>query len=327
MNRFTNAITTQLIQLLVNTIKNHLVVLLCFISLQLSAQKLTRDQYIQKYKDLAIKEMNRSGIPASITMAQAMLESDNGNSTLAQKSNNHFGIKCAGEWQGEKVYHDDDRRQECFRKYNNVYESYVDHTDFLRYKQRYAFLFELEPTDYKEWAKGLRKAGYATNPKYPELLITIIEDNKLYLLDKNAEWTPSNKPAQRANNPVKRPADDGFSIVSEKHPVKQHNRVDFVVVRDGDTYQSLTEELQLLSWELAKYNDMEKGAKLIPGERIYLQPKRRRAARENKQHRVEEGETIRGISQQYAIRIKSLCRKNKLNPADKLEPGSTLRLR
>ena len=142
-----------------------------------------RKDYIKEYNSLAIKEMKRSGIPASITLAQAMLESDNGNSTLARKANNHFGIKCHSSWKGAKVYHDDDKRNECFRKYKSIYSSYIDHSDFITNNNRYQFLFELSLSDYKAWAKGLQKAGYATSRTYAELLIKIIDNNQLYVYD------------------------------------------------------------------------------------------------------------------------------------------------
>lgn len=167
---------------------NQLIIILFFWTSLVAAQEMSRAKYITKYKDLAIAEMHQYGIPASITLAQGVLESGNGNSELARKSKNHFGIKCHISWEGKKVYYDDDEAQECFRKYPTVAASYRDHSVFLQ-KARYANLFELSITDYKGWAKGLKKAGYATNPKYPELLIKIIEENQLQQYDK-----PTNAP-------------------------------------------------------------------------------------------------------------------------------------
>ena len=156
-----------------------------------SAQpKLTREQYIDKYKDLALEQMDIYGIPASIKLAQAMLESDNGNGRLAREANNHFGIKCKSTWRGETISHDDDAAGECFRKYASPEESFRDHSEFLDKSDRYQELFKLDPLDYKGWAHGLKKAGYATNPRYAELLIKIIDDNKLYLLDEGKELAP-----------------------------------------------------------------------------------------------------------------------------------------
>ena len=162
--------------------ENRLVLFLLLFSFQLSAQNMTRNEYIDKYKDEAIYQMKKYKIPASITLAQGILESGDGNSELAKKSNNHFGIKCHSDWKGERVYHDDDKKDECFRKYNKVRDSYDDHSEFLL-RPRYAALFEYALTDYKSWAKGLKKAGYATNPNYAKHLIKIIEENELHKLD------------------------------------------------------------------------------------------------------------------------------------------------
>lgn len=166
--------------------ENRLVLFLLLFSFQLSAQNMTRNEYIDKYKDESIYQMKKYKIPASITLAQGILESGNGNSELAKKSNNHFGIKCHSDWQGERVYHDDDKKNECFRKYNKVRDSYDDHSKFLL-RPRYAALFEYALTDYKSWAIGLKKAGYATNPNYAKHLIKIIEENELYKLDDEVE--------------------------------------------------------------------------------------------------------------------------------------------
>ena len=166
--------------------ENRLVLFLLLFSFQLSAQNLTRNEYIDKYKDEAIYQMKKYKIPASITLAQGILESGDGNSELAKKSNNHFGIKCHSDWEGERVYHDDDKKNECFRKYNKVRDSYDDHSEFLL-RPRYASLFEYALTDYKSWAKGLKKAGYATNPNYAKHLIKIIEENELHKLDDEVE--------------------------------------------------------------------------------------------------------------------------------------------
>src|SRR5690554_3129854 len=166
-----------------------LFVLFLFPNADVHAQ-ISRSEYIRTYQHLAIEEMGRSGIPASIKMAQAILESGDGNSELARKSNNHFGIKCKSGWSGKKVYYDDDERGECFRKYKSVQESFIDHTNFLMTSPRYAFLFKLPPNDYKRWAKGLKQAGYATARHYDNTLIKIIEDNKLFRLDSKQTFSP-----------------------------------------------------------------------------------------------------------------------------------------
>ena len=166
--------------------ENRLVLFLLIFSFQLSAQNMTRNEYVDKYKDEAIYQMKKYKIPASITLAQGILESGDGNSELAKKSNNHFGIKCHSDWEGDRVYHDDDKKNECFRKYNKVRDSFDDHSEFLL-RPRYASLFEYALTDYKSWAKGLKKAGYATNPNYAKHLIKIIEENELHKLDDEVE--------------------------------------------------------------------------------------------------------------------------------------------
>ena len=160
-------------------LKISIAILFSFFSFTTLAQRLTVEEYIEQFKDIAMNEMRRSGVPASITLAQGILESENGNSELVKRSNNHFGIKCKSNWTGESVTHDDDANGECFRAYTNAGDSYRDHSDFLKSNQRYASLFNLDPTDYTAWAKGLKKAGYATNPRYPNLLIKSIEQYNL----------------------------------------------------------------------------------------------------------------------------------------------------
>ena len=150
-----------------------------FYMINVDAQTLTPERYIELYKDIAIREMKRMGIPAAITLAQGLLETESGNSSLVKKSNNHFGIKCKSNWTAEGVSHDDDAPGECFRTYKDAADSYRDHSNFLRGSEWYAFLFSLDPSDYKGWAHGLKKAGYATNPKYPNILIRSIEQYNL----------------------------------------------------------------------------------------------------------------------------------------------------
>lgn len=286
--------------------------------------KQTRDQYTEKYKAIAIKQMQEHGVPASIILAQGMLESDNGNSTLAVKANNHFGIKCHKAWNGPKVYHDDDAKGECFRKYKSAESSFQDHSEFLRGGRRYAFLFDLEPTDYKGWAKGLKQAGYATNPRYAEMLIKIIEDNKLYLLDRGVDIkieSPTKGMGQLVDA-------DNFSIdMFNQREVYIRNRAKYIKVREKDTYQSLTKELELMPWQLAKYNDIERNAKLTVGQEIYVQPKRRKAEVNHPFHVAEEGETMYSISQLYAIKLKSLYGKNRMTQGEEPEVGQKIYLR
>ncbi|MBS2213351.1 glucosaminidase domain-containing protein [Carboxylicivirga mesophila] len=283
-----------------------------------SYRKISTPEYIDQYKDLAIKEMKRAGIPASITMAQGILESGSGNSTLARKSNNHFGIKCHSDWKGKRVYHDDDKRGECFRKYKTVYESYIDHSEFLVGKQRYASLFELKTTDYKGWAKGLKKAGYATDPKYAHRLIDIIEKHKLYLLDENKKWQKQSTTK----------GDDKFEITTyNTHVVDYNNGVKYIRVEEGDTFDSVSEEFGLRPWELYHYNDVASDTNIQDYRYIYIQGKKGKAHRSHEYHVVKEGETLHYISQKYGVKMSKLQRFNNLGKSEKVKAGDKLSLR
>jgi len=301
--------------------------LVCF---DLFAQKITADEYINIYKDLAITEMKRSGIPASIKLAQGMLESGNGNSRLAIVANNHFGIKCHG-WEGEEIYHDDDKKNECFRRYKNAKDSWIDHTDFLTSRSRYAFLFEYESTDYKSWATGLRKAGYATDPNYSQLLITLIERHSLYQYDTGVQAAKIKPPqnANRRNTPARTtPTDDDFASFNiDKYPIRENNRTNYVNAREGDTYASLTKALDLMPWQLPKYNEIMTSNVLYEGQIIYLQPKRRKAEQGKETHTVRDGETMYDISQQYAIKLSRLYALNRMEEGTQPSNGNILNLR
>jgi LysM repeat protein len=285
----------------------------------------TREEYIHRYKDMAIAEMQRSGVPASIKLAQGMLESGNGGSRLATRSNNHFGIKCHN-WEGRKTYHDDDKKNECFRVYPSVEASFRDHSEFLLTRDRYRFLFDLNPTDYSAWAHGLRKAGYATNSKYPELLIRIIEENQLYLLDQGVD-VPRVPPTTTAPRKRRGSSGEDFVIDLNRRKVETRNRVEYIRVKEGDTFESLTTELQLLRWELTKYNDLSPDSALRVGQELYIQPKRRKAEAGNSYHIVKKGETMHQVSQLYAIKLQRLYRLNEMVPGMELKEGATLWLR
>jgi LysM repeat protein len=279
-------------------------------------KRLTRQEYIATYKDKAIREMERTGIPASIKLAQGILESGDGNSTLARKANNHFGIKCHSDWKGKKVYHDDDARNECFRKYRNPDESFVDHSEFLVHRSRYRFLFDLDPDDYKGWARGLKKAGYATSPTYARRLIEIIEDNKLYIYDNPSllvkhPWESEQKRVDRQT----------------ERQILENNRIKYIIAKSGDTYKTLAEELGKFPKELAKYNEQKVTATIKSGETVYLQPKRNKAAHGNDYHVVEKGETMYAISQKYGIKLEKLYKKNEMEKGAEPKVGQQLWLR
>lgn len=276
---------------------------------------LTRQQYVELYADIAMKEMVRSGVPASIKLAQACLESDNGNSRLALDAKNHFGIKCH-DWTGRKVHHDDDERDECFRKYRSAQQSFIDHSDFLTSRQRYAALFSLKPDDYKGWARGLKAAGYATNPTYAELLIKIIGDNELYKYD---QMVLKDKRLRVAEGEHMEPG--------EIRNILTNNRIDYIVVQPGDTPESLREQLDLYPREIYRYNNISRDDLPEPGMVIYIQPKRFRAQEGNDIHVVGDGETMWDISQMYGVRLGRLYRMNQMEQDSTLAEGDTLWLR
>jgi LysM repeat protein len=283
---------------------------------QPSEYKITAQEYIQRYKDDAIKEMLMHGVPASITLAQGMLESGNGNSALAVYANNHFGIKCHKGWTGPTYIMDDDEKDECFRKYPSVLDSYTDHSLFLKSRARYASLFELKRTDYAAWAKGLKAAGYATDPRYAERLIEIIERYKLYEYDQ-----VDSLPSLSTVASVSSQAPDKMSISR----IMVFNNRKHVVVKPGDTFYRIAMETDVELWQIYKYNEMSKDDKLMPGMKIYIQPKRNKAR--EKYHIVEKGETMHSIAQLHGIKMKALYKKNNMKPGTQPQPGEKLYLR
>jgi LysM repeat protein len=293
------------------------------------AQKnqLSREAYIQKYYPLAISEMERSGIPASITLAQGCWESQNGNSKLATEGNNHFGIKCKREWTGKKIYHDDDALQECFRKYAHAEASYIDHSNFLMTSSRYSFLFQLDPKDYAGWARGLKQAGYATDPIYPERLIKIIEDFKLYLYDEYGDNRQLATIQQQTSEAPKVKSPVLGKVVSSAPKIQFRNGLRTYVVGEGESYQSISKALKLKDWEIYTYNDFGKGRKLRANEIIYLQKKYKKADRKHKQHVAEEGDTMHYIAQRYGLRLKPLLRRNRMKASDEPATGEPVYLR
>ena len=282
--------------------KNNLILIL--ISFQSYSQS-NIQIYIQQYQDIAVNHMHEYGIPASIKLAQGILESSYGTSKLAKESNNHFGIKCHKDWAGAVVYHDDDEKDECFRKYDFVEDSYLDHSLFLVNKERYSSLFELKKNDYRNWAKGLKKAGYATNPDYANKLIQLIETYNLSYYD--------NK-------------ETDFVLKEESlYKIKQYNYVQYVTAKAEDTYDEIAEYLGVWPWELIKYNDASDDRVLLEGERVYIQPKRKKC--QVKTHEVIEGETMYSISQLYAIKIADLYKKNKMKNGTQPEIGQVIYLK
>lgn len=272
-------------------------------------------EYFDRYKDLAIEQMQKHRIPASITLAQGVLESGAGNSELARKGNNHFGIKCHG-WTGRKTYHDDDERNECFRAYDNVFESYEDHSLFLVNSRRYSSLFQLDRKDYKGWAYGLKACGYATNPRYATQLIEIIQ---LYNLDQYDNARKFNRYNEYQTH----------QAVAQMRTVRFFNKNYYVIAKKGDTFKSIGKEVGVSARRLASYNELYRKAELKDGDIVWLEKKRRNAPKEykNRPHIVRSGESMYSIAQQYGIRMKRLYKMNGL-PADyQLRVGDSLRLR
>lgn len=310
------------------------IILLSSSAPSLFAQKISYEEYINTYKDIAIRKMYEYKIPASITLAQGILESGSGNSDLARKANNHFGIKCHKGWTGKTYIMDDDEKDECFRKYKSPEESYRDHSLFLTERSRYADLFKLKITDYKAWAYGLKKAGYATNPKYPQLLIKIIEENELYVYD-------SKKPgkATKKKDDVPKEILDQSTVLLK--PVKingtfykkgpddrniyKNNGVKYVLAKEGDTFESIADLFNIYTFQVYKYNDLKKTDKLSEGQVIYLQRKKNKHKR--KYHATKEGETMYYISQLYGVSLSKLYKRNDMHEGMQPMVGQKVKLR
>jgi LysM repeat protein len=300
---------------------------------------LSEQDYINTYKDIAITEMKRTGIPASITLAQGMIESDFGRSTLAREGNNHFGIKCHNDWTGPTIRHNDDRRNECFRKYRKPEESFYDHSDFLKSGSRYDFLFEIAPTDYKGWARGLKKAGYATNPDYANMLIRTIEEHNLMMYDRgfiSADvQRDTTKPIENSvpvqdTDYIRKPVNTSFSnapVLARAPRIMENNRIKYIIVKDGETREKLENEFQLLRWELSKYNELKSDFSPVPGQILYLQPKREKAEPGKDTYTSSEGDTMYLISQKFGVKLKSLYEMNRMQEGSEPESGRKIWLR
>lgn len=318
--------------------------------------------YIEKYSSLAVEEMYRSGVPASITLAQGLLESGYGLSELAVEANNHFGIKCHN-WAGAKIFYDDDKRNECFRRYASPEESFRDHSDFLRYRDRYKFLFNLEPGDYKGWAHGLKKAGYATDPSYPQKLIRLIEDYELYRFDvleeepviaeqQPVEKTRLTKEERRAlrqsrkeaRKEARRELPEAPDRIEQPKPVRPEdgeifrfplsrqlyslNGVPFIYAAKGETYAAIAEANNLFLKEILKYNDLDYEAHLEPGTIVYLQAKKKQAAPGMNMY-IVDGEDVGlwELSQRFGVKVQNLARMNNVTVNHVFSDGQIIKLR
>lgn len=314
----------------------------------LSAQtRQTREEYVDRYKSIAVKHMEHYGIPASITMAQGILESDCGNSWLSLQSRNHFGIKCKRNWTGDKIYHDDDAKGECFRSYPTVEASYHDHAEFLDAQPRYDSLFSYSSTDYKSWARGLKAAGYATAPDYAQRLVRIIEENQLYLLDRpNGERLYASRKGEKGNpdewfasqSSVDDLAASGTAIDPDNYRVTINahngynvyatNGVHYVLAKENDTFENIGRQFRLSPRNLRKFNDLkEKSAQPMPGEVVYIERKKKRWEGNAQHHICRQGETTYAVGQSYAIRTRSIEKLNKLKADNRLEKDQQIRIK
>ena len=315
-----------------------LTVLCVTITAQAQRTGQAQQKYIETYSGIAVQEMLRTGVPASITLAQGILESGSGLSTLAVNGKNHFGIKCHKGWTGDTMYMDDDRRGECFRVYGSVEESFRDHSDFLRYRDRYKFLFDLERTDYKGWANGLKKAGYATDPKYASKLIKYIEDYNLSrfdILTTQEEAVLPESPLQ-IEQPVAAPeVRNGISVSPSEEFHFQLSRllyslndVPFVYSMEGETYASIAKQYHLFKWEILKYNDLKKDQPLLPGSVVYLQAKKNQSEKGLDKFIVEDdSQSLRDICQRFGVKMSSVVKMNGFAPGYQPSEGDTILLR
>lgn len=311
-----------------------------FISATANAQKSEVIQrYIDQYKDLAISEMQRTGVPAAIKLAQGIHETSAGTSTLVQKSNNHFGIKCKSNWTGESVSHDDDARGECFRKYPVSEDSYKDHSNFLRANQRYSFLFELEPTDYTGWANGLKKAGYATNPKYPLVLIKLIEDYHLqdYTMIALGRMEPKKEEevAYVSEEQIKMEKNKSAEVIQQQKSLKptpsypegefKINDTKVVWITAGTSFLGVAKQYNISLSRLFEFNELKEAEVAEKDQLIYLQ--RKRKSGKDDYHVVMPGESLHDIAQEQGIRLESLMEYNWLRFGQEPAVGERLTLR
>ena len=312
---------------------------LLLIPLTLTAQRITPEEYIQTYKDIAMREMKTYKIPASITLAQGLLESGAGNSVLAREAKNHFGIKCHKGWEGDTYTMDDDAKDECFRKYKNAEESFKDHSEFLTTRSRYSALFDLDITDYEGWAKGLKAAGYATNPKYAQLLIDRI---KLYDLakydqialgqraddDQLPDIAPEDELVELAFSPDDRSSYELVDMTTEKRFIYENNGVRFIYAKEGETPEQLAKDFGIKFKRFCQYNLLKHPDEMVfhSGDVVYLEKLRNRNWKA-KRYTVQEGEALRDVALRFAVKPEKILRKNGLKEGAKLHTGQVLWLR
>ena len=293
--------------------------------------------YIERYKTVAIEEMKNYGIPASVTLAQGIHESGCGQSTLALNSNNHFGIKCHEEWNGQTYHHDDDKPQECFRVYTTPEESFRDHSEFLKTRPRYGSLFSLEPGDYKGWAKGLKAAGYATNPRYPEIIIKLVEDYNLNQYDDpksiaaatagkkdNSEVEFIKQSLQKSTSTASS-EDKSEDVSKNTFEEKTVNNTKAVLYKKGVHIAAIARKYGITKEQLFAYNDMGPKGKFSDGDIVYVESKKPEAGAY--QYEIAKGETMHYISQKFAVQLADLLKRNGLKDGYEPLPGEIIVLR
>lgn len=313
------------------SIRTQILLISVFMTLLASSQTRNRAylSYIDQFYQLAERQQKEHGIPASIILAQGLLESGAGQSSFARESNNHFGIKC-NDWNGAKIYHDDDKKGECFRKYDQVLDSYEDHAIFLKGRSRYAFLFDLNPTDYEGWAHGLKKAGYATDPTYAYKLISIIEDYNLHQYDldeKSSNAFIASKGSKIKLEKYENRVSMGVISAKVSHNVVKVNKVKFVTSLPGDTYATIADEFNTTEVRIRNYNEVDNSTYLKAGTRVFIDSKRNKAPSENKTHIIQQGESMHSIAQDYGVKIISLYKINNMNFIESAKIGQVLKLR
>lgn len=299
-------------------------------SLVTFAQRETPEEYIEQYKSLAISEMKRSGVPASITLAQGILESESGNSDLVKRSNNHFGIKCKSNWSGPSVSHDDDAPGECFRAYGEAEESFRDHSDFLKNSSRYSFLFDLNPEDYRGWSVGLKKAGYATNPKYANILIDFIEKYNLnqYSLEgmmkgiNRSEYQTASAVSMKPENVLQTSED---IIPQNNWVVTRINQLKSVHPEAGTSLLVIATKFNIKLSRLLEWNELDNDGILKNAQVIFLEKKKEEGERDNLV--FPNDETLYNIAQSQGVLISSLCQYNGLNKYDIVTAGTIVYLK
>lgn len=317
---------------LLNTRQFFLIALVMFFKCGFSQSQSTAYlTYIDNYHQLAIRQQQEYRIPASITLAQGLLESSAGQSDFVKRSNNHFGIKCS-DWTGERIYHDDDEKGECFRKYDHVIQSYEDHSLFLKNRKRYAFLFQLESTDYEGWAFGLKKAGYATDPSYAYKLISIIENYNLHRFDFEKLNEKGNALKEANGGSTKGKTQNtqlamGRVDVQIVHSIYRVNDVKFVIAQPGDNFALIADEFDIPVSRLLAYNDLLSDAGLEEGTRVFIGKKKNKAPVGYDTHRILPGESMYSISQDYGIRVVKLYDLNNMAYDKGAEIGLLLKLR